>query len=184
MIFIIIGFIGAIIFYKMNEYSEGILLLVLEVLMGIMLGIACSFGFSTFSFALFDWFMSPMETTTAEYELVQMGDQTYANTSGMLSGGLFLRSGTINTNLDAGYSYYQKESDGFTLKTAGANNSTIKYTKDTPKVVITSSHCVNEMSFGLWGFENICDHTKIATWNTFYIPEGSIAEGFELGEKK
>lgn len=183
MIFIIIGFIGATIYYKMYE-GECFGELVLDWFIGILLGVACVLCFGLFCF-LFDWFMSPMETTTvAEYELVQMGDQTYANTSGVFRGGLFLRSGTINTNLDAGYSYYQKEGNGFTLKTAGANNSTIKYTNDTPKVVITSSRCVNETSFGLWGFENICDHTKIATWNTFYIPEGSIAEGFELGDKK
>lgn len=184
MIFIIIGFIGAIIFHKMYEYSEGVLLLALEMIVGIILGAACSLCFSCGSAALFGWFMSPIETTATEYELVQMGDQTYANTSGVFSGGLFLRSGTINTNLDAGYSYYQKDGDGFSLKTAGANNSTIKYTNDTPKVVITSSHCTKKVGFGLWGIENLCDHTKIATWNTFYVPEGSIAEGFELGGGK
>lgn len=182
MIFIIIGAIGGAIYYKKDE-GEYLGEFVIDVGSGIMLGIACVLCFELFC-VLFGWFMSPMETTTTEYELVQMGDQTYANTNGLFSGVLFIRPVTINTNLDAGYSYYQKEGDGFALKTAGANNSTIKYINDTPKVVITSSHCVNETSFGLWGFENICDHTKIATWNTFYIPEGSIAEGFELGEKK
>lgn len=127
----------------------------------------------------------PIETTTTEYELVNMGDTTYADVHGNIHGSAFLMRGTISTDLSAGFSYYQKEDSGYTLKTAKATQSVIKYSNETPKVVIEQAYCKRSNpkgpAIGLLFFE-MCETEKEYTHYTFYIPEGSIVEKFNLGE--
>lgn len=127
----------------------------------------------------------PIETTTTEYELVNMGDTTYADVHGNIHGSAFLVRGTISTDLSAGFSYYQKEDSGYTLKTAKATQSVIKYSNETPKVVVEQTYCKRSNpkgpTIGLLFFE-MCETEKEYTHYTFYIPEGSIVERFNLGE--
>lgn len=136
----------------------------------------------------FGWGWGRLEpTTTIEtHELVQVSDTVYGNTSGSINGNIFVIRGSIGTDLAAGFSYYQKEESGFTLKTVGADNTTIKYTNDTPRIEVTRTYCPElekGPSIGLLSL-NYCPIGGGNVWNTIYVPAGSIVESFQLGGEK
>ena len=91
--------------------------------------------------------------------------------------------GYINSELAAGFSYYQKDGDSYQLKTANADQSIIKYTEDTPKVVIDTTYCVSTLGnlFRPWTLD-WCKAGSNTSHYTFYVPEGSIKENYNLGE--
>lgn len=134
---------------------------------------------------MFGWGWGRLEpTTTVEtHELVQVSDTVYSNTSGSINGNIFVIRGNIGTDLAAGFSYYQKEESGFTLKTVGAGNTTIKYTNDTPRIEVVRTYCPETekgLSIGPL-FLNYCPIGGGNIWNTIYVPAGSIVESFQLG---
>lgn len=180
MLFIILGLAIAVIYCILNSKDLYVSEMVALVLTGILVGfVTCGIASAIAGPNV------PIETTTTEYELVNMGDTTYADVNGNIHGSAFLVRGTISTDLSAGFSYYQEEGDGYTLKTAKATQSVIKYSNDTPKVVVEQAYCKRSNpkgpTIGLLFFE-MCETEKEYTHYTFYIPEGSIVEKFNLGE--
>lgn len=154
-------------------------------ILGIMAGGLLGFLACMFASVLFGHL--PVETTHTEYQLVQVSDNVYGDTNGDIHGGLFLIHGNISTSLSAGFSYYQKVEDGYELKTAEATNSIIKYSNGTPRVVIEDTHCLRHTPegpyLGLWFFD-YCDPKVESIKYTFYVPDGSVHEDFNLGENK
>ena len=105
MIWIIIGVIvGAIVGKYLNKdswYGTGD-----DVASGIMIGALIGVlvtAVMTALNAMFNW--CPLETTTVTdaHEIVQISDLTYANTSGRISGSIFLIRGNVGTDLSAGF---------------------------------------------------------------------------------
>lgn len=126
---------------------------------------------------------SPTTTTTEEHELVQITDTAYTKTEGNIHGGIWVVSGSINSSLSSGFTYYQKEGDGYVMRTAESSNTTIKYTNSTPKIVTTSTYCTGEKALGFWGIENYCPPESTHSENVIYVPEGSIVSNYTLGGK-
>lgn len=124
---------------------------------------------------------SPTTTTTEEHELVQITDNTYTKTEGNIHGGIWVVSGSINSSLSSGFTYYQKEGDGYVMRTAESNNTTIKYTNSTPKIVTISTYCTEKTALGFWGIENYCPPESTHSENVIYVPEGSIVSNYTLG---
>lgn len=124
---------------------------------------------------------SPTATTTEEHELVQITDTAYTKTEGNIYGGIWMVSGSISSGLSNGFTYYQKEGDGYVIRTAESNNTVIKYTKSTPKIVTTSTYCTEKTAFGFWGIENYCPPESTHSENIIYVPEGSIVSNYTLG---
>lgn len=124
--------------------------------------------------------VEPVERPTSE-TLVNMNDTSYADTHGTIRGGLFYIYGSISTDNRKEFNYYVKQADGsFKLKSAPASDSTIVYTDGIPKVESTSYVCERGKTiFEPWSVAK-CDERP--TTYKFYIPEGSIAEGYRLGE--
>lgn len=114
---------------------------------------------------------SPTATTTEEHELVQITDTAYTKTEGNIHGGIWVVSGSINSNLSSGFTYYQKEGDGYVMR---ATNST-------PKIVTTSTYCTEKTTLGFWGIENYCPPESTHSENVIYVPEGSIVSNYTLG---
>lgn len=100
---------------------------------------------------------------------------------GTIRGGLFYVYGSISTDNQQMFNYYVKQSDGsFKLKSTPASVSTIVYTDGTPKVESTSYVCEKgNIIFEPW---SVASCSERPTTYKFYIPEGSIAEGYRLGE--
>lgn len=180
MLFIILGLAIAVIYCIFCRDDLYVTEMVAFGFIGTLLGFIVCFTLSVIAGP-----NVPIETTTTEYELVNMGDTTYADVHGNIHGSAFLVRGTISTDLSAGFSYYQKEDSGYTLKTAKATQSVIKYSNETPKVVVEQAYCKRSNpkgpTIGLLFFE-MCETEKEYTHYTFYIPEGSIVERFNLGE--
>lgn len=124
---------------------------------------------------------SPTVTTTEEHELVQITDTSYTKTEGNIHGSIWVVSGSISSGLSSGFTYYQKEGDGYVMRTAESNNTTIKYTNSTPKIVTTSTYCTEKITLGLWGIENYCPPESTHSENVIYVPEGSIVSNYTLG---
>lgn len=175
MIFIIIAAVVGFIFGKKDSFSGGICLGLAGACLGAMVSLMATLFFGV---------PLPLETTVAEHELAQMSDNVYADTSGEIRG-VFLVNGTLGTNIGTGFTYYEKDGDEYRMGSAESNQSTIKYTSDKPKLVVEDTHCARTNpdgpAIGLWFFE-MCDLKKEGVHYTFYIPEGSIAEGYRLGE--
>lgn len=124
---------------------------------------------------------SPTVTTTEEHELVQINDTSYTKTEGNIHGSIWVVSGSINSSLSSGFTYYQKEGDGYVMRTAESSNTIIKYTNSTPKIVTTSTYCTEKKTLGLWGIENYCPPESTHSENVIYVPEGSIVSNYTLG---
>lgn len=126
--------------------------------------------------------VGPVEQPALSETLINMNDTSYADTHGAIRGGLFYIYGSVSTDNQQAFNYYVKQDDGsFKLKSAPASDSTIIYTNDTPKVETTSSKCEKgELIFEPWSVAS-CKNSP--TTYKFYIPEGSIAEGYRLGDK-
>lgn len=124
--------------------------------------------------------VEPVEQPAVSEALVNMNDTSYADTHGSIRGGLFYVYGSISTDNQQVFNYYVKQSDGsFKLKNAPASDSTIIYTDGIPKVESTSYVCERGKTiFESWSVAK-CDERP--TTYKFYIPEGSIAEGYRLG---
>ena len=189
MVFIIIGAIIGIVYaiYDSRDVIEAIAGLLLWGIVGATVGSSVTLLVTGVDM-MFGWGWGRLEpTTTVEtHELVQVSDTVYGNTSGSINGNIFVIRGSIGTDLAAGFSYYQKEESGFTLKTVGADNTTIKYTNDTPRIEVTRTYCPElekGPSIGLLSL-NYCPIGGGNVWNTIYVPAGSIVESFQLGVEK
>ena len=182
MIFIIIGIILGIV-CGINEgknLDEKIGLAILNAISGGIIGTAVMLVISLIAM-VFNWDYFDTATSIETHELVQISDHVYSNVSGSISG-VFLVRGSIGTNLSAGFSFYQKEVDGFSLKTVEASNTTIKYTDVTPRIETTHTYCLEKVHIRpLW--ISICLKGNIAR-NTIYVPENSIVESFNLGDNE
>lgn len=185
MIWIIIGAIaGAIVGKCLNRDSQYDIGddIASGIMFGALFGVIITVVMTVLNVA-FNWCPLETVTTTDTHEIVQISDQTYANTSGRI----FLIRGNISTDLSAGFSFYQKEADGFSLKTIEAGNTTVKYTNEQPRIETTHTYCPERensfLSIG-WLWINYCPVKGGNTWNTIYVPEGSIVESFQLGGKE
>lgn len=124
---------------------------------------------------------SPTTTTTEEHELAQITGTAYTKTEGNIHGNIWVVRGSINSGLSSGFTYYQKEGDGYVIRTAESNNTVIKYTNSTPKIVTTSTYCTEKTTLGPWGIENYCPPESTHSENVIYVPEGSIVSNYTLG---
>ena len=183
MIYILVPLIiGALfgIFHDGNwkDNGEKIIFAVFDGLTGGLLGVGVmllAFGLGIAGTA------SPTATTTEEHELVQITDTTYTKTGGNIHGGIWVVSGPINSSLSGGFTYYQKEGDGYAMRTADSNNTVIKYTNSAPKIVTTSTYCTEKTTLSFWGIENYCPPESTHSENVIYVPEGSIVSNYTLG---
>lgn len=156
---------------------------------GVLLGLPAGFIAAMFIGSIRTPYL-PQESSV-EHELVQIADQAYPNTHGYMHGSFFLAlgyaSGSASTDLEQSFTFYQKNGDNYTLESAPADKSVIRYTNDQPKVVYETAVCVWGENGGpkldLWGFES-CDTSKQYDRYIFYIPEGSIKANYELGGKE
>lgn len=125
--------------------------------------------------------IEPVEQPAVSETLVNINDTSYQNVNGSTRGGLFYIYGSISTDNSQAFNYYVKQADGsFKLKSVPASVSTIVYTDGTPKVESTSYVCEKGKAiFEPWSVAK-CDERPITY--KFYIPEGSIAEVYRLGE--
>lgn len=125
--------------------------------------------------------VEPTEQPVVSETLVNINDTSYSDTHGTIRGGLFYIYGSISTDNQQAFNYYVKQADGsFKLKSAPASDSTIVYTDGTPKVESTSYVCERgKVVFEPW---SIASCKEKPTTYKFYIPEGSIVEGYKLGE--
>lgn len=125
--------------------------------------------------------VEPVEQPVVSENLVNMADTSYSNTHGSIRGGMFYIYGGISTDNQQVFNYYVKQADGsFELKSAPASDSTIIYTKDNPRVEISTYKCERgEVIYEAW---SIATCSEKPTTYKFYIPEGSIAESYRLGE--
>lgn len=125
--------------------------------------------------------VEPAEQPVASETLVNINDASYSDTHGTIRGGLFYIYGSISTDNQQAFNYYVKQADGsFKLKSAPASDSTIVYTDGTPKVESTNYVCERgKVIFEPW---SVASCKEKPTTYKFYIPEGSIVEGYKLGE--
>lgn len=125
--------------------------------------------------------VEPVEQPVVSETLVNINDASYSDTHGTTRGGLFYIYGSISTDNQQAFNYYVKQPDGsFKLKSAPASDSTIVYTDGTPKVESTNYVCERgKVIFEPW---SIASCKEKPTTYKFYIPEGSIVEGYKLGE--
>lgn len=124
--------------------------------------------------------VEPAEQLVASETLVNINDTSYSDTHGTIRG-LFYIYGSISTDNQQTFNYYVKQADGsFKLKSAPASDSTIVYTDGAPKVESTNYVCERgKIIFEPW---SIASCKEKPTTYKFYIPEGSIVEGYKLGE--
>lgn len=164
-----------------RNLDEKIGLAIWNAMSGGIIGTTVMLGISLIAMVL-NWDHFDTATSIETHELVQISDHVYSNVSNSISGGVFLVRGSVGTDLSAGFSFYQKEVDGFSLKTVEASNTTIKYTDVTPRIESTHTYCLEEVHIRpLWiGF---CLTGNI-TRNTIYVPENSIVESFNLGDNE
>lgn len=122
-----------------------------------------------------------VEQPVASESLVNIADTSYSNTYGSIRGSMFYVYGSISTDNKQAFNYYVKQTDGsFKLKSAPASDSAIIYTKENPRVEISTYKCERGNTiFEAWSIFK-CEE-KPTTYK-FYIPEGSIAESYRLGE--
>lgn len=125
--------------------------------------------------------VEPVEQPVISETLINVADTSYSNTHGQIGGGMFYIYGSISTDNKQAFNYYVKQTDGsFKLKSAPASDSTIIYTKDNPRVEISTYKCERGgVIFEAWSIAG-CEERP--TTYKFYIPEGSIAESYRLGE--
>ena len=125
--------------------------------------------------------VDPVEQPAVSETLINMSDTSYVDTHGTIRGGLFYIYGSISTDNQQVFNYYVKQSDGsFKLKSVPASDSTIIYTDGTPKVESTSYVC--EKGNAIFEPWSVAKCNERPTTYKFYIPEGSITEGYRLGE--
>lgn len=124
--------------------------------------------------------VEPVEQPAVSETLVNINDASYSDTHGTIRG-MFYIYGSISTDNQQSFNYYVKQADGsFKLKSAPASDSTIVYTDGTPKVESTNYVCERgKIIFEPW---SIASCKEKPTTYKFYIPEGSIVEGYKLGE--
>lgn len=124
--------------------------------------------------------VEPVEQPVVSETLVNINDASYSDTHGTIRG-MFYIYGSISTDNQQAFNYYVKQADGsFKLKSAPASDSTIIYTDGTPKVESTNYVCERgKVIFEPW---SIASCKEKPTTYKFYIPEGSIVEGYKLGE--
>lgn len=125
--------------------------------------------------------VEPVEQPVVSETLVNIADTSYPNTHGSVRGSMFYLYGSISTDNKQVFNYYIKQSDGsFKLKSSPASDSTIIYTKENPRVEIRTYKCERGNTvFEAWSIAR-CEE-KPTTYK-FYIPDGSIAESYRLGE--
>lgn len=125
--------------------------------------------------------IEPVEQLTGTETLVNISDTSYPGVNGLIRGRLFYLYGSVATDNSQAFNYYVKLEDGsYKLKSAPASDSTIVYTDGTPKVESTNYVC--ERGKDIVEPWSIASCKEKPTTYKFYIPEGSIAEGFKLGE--
>lgn len=124
--------------------------------------------------------VEPVEQPAVSETLVNINDASYSDIHGTIRG-LFYIYGSISTDNQQSFNYYVKQADGsFKLKSAPASDSTIIYTDGAPKVESTNYVCERgKIIFEPW---SIASCKEKPTTYKFYIPEGSIVEGYKLGE--
>ena len=124
--------------------------------------------------------VEPVEQPVVSETLVNINDASYSDTHGTIRG-MFYIYGSISTDNQQAFNYYVKQADdSFKLKSAPASDSTIIYTDGTPKVESTNYVCERgKVIFEPW---SIASCKEKPTTYKFYIPEGSIVEGYKLGE--
>lgn len=127
--------------------------------------------------------VEPVEQPVVPETLVNIADTSYSNTHGSIRGGMFYIYGSISTDNKQAFNYYVKQADGsFKLKSAPASDSTIIYTKESPRVEVSTYKCEHGTPiFEAWSV-SACEE-KPTTYK-FYIPEGSIAESYRLGDRE
>lgn len=125
--------------------------------------------------------VEPVEQPVVSETLVNIADTSYSNTHGSIGGSTFYIYGSISTDNKQAFNYYVKQADGsFKLKSAPASDSIIIYTKENPRVEVGTYKCERGTPiFEAWSV-SACEE-KPTTYK-FYIPEGSIAESYRLGE--
>ncbi len=125
--------------------------------------------------------VEPVEQPEVSETLVNINDTSYPNVNGSIRGKLFYVYGSISTDNSQAFNYYVEQADGsFKLKSAPASDSTIIYTDNTPKVEITSYVC--EKGKAIVETWSVAGCKNRPTTYKFYIPEGSIAEEYRIGE--
>ena len=124
--------------------------------------------------------VEPAAQPVVSETLVNINDTSYSDTHGTIRG-MFYIYGSISTDNQQVFNYYVKQADGsFKLKSVPASDSTIVYTDGTPKVESTNYVCERgKIIFEPW---SIASCKEKPTTYKFYIPEGSIVEGYKLGE--
>lgn len=179
MIPIILIFVIITIIIVVADRPYNFLDFVLEVIMGLSMASIPALVF--FGVQINSNIIEPVGQAAMSETLMNMNDASYADTHGTIRGGSFYVYGSISTDNQQTFNYYVKQSDGsFKLKSAPASVSTIIYTDGTPKVESTNYICERGKTiFELWSVAS-CDERP--TTYKFYIPEGSIAEGYRLGE--
>lgn len=154
--------------------------LIIDVLLGIMFGALAAAIY--LGIQITTNIVEPVEQQISE-PLVNIADTSYPDTHGSIRGGLFYIYGSISTDNKQAFNYYVKQADGsFKLKSAPASDSTIIYTKDNPRVEVSTYKCERGKTiFEAW---SISGCGKKPTTYKFYIPEGSITESYALGGKE
>ena len=124
--------------------------------------------------------VDPVEQPVQYAPLVNITDTSYADTHGTIRGSMLYVYGSISTDNKQVFNYYVKQSDGsFKLKSSPASDSTIIYTKDNPRVEISTYRCERGNTiFEAWSIAS-CEE-KPTTYK-FYLPYGSIVESYRLG---
>lgn len=175
ILILIIAIVVALIIEDPYDFSDG----VGSALLGVMFGAIVVIVY--FAIQVKTNIVEPVEQPVVSEALVNIADTSYSNTHGSISGGMFYIYGSISTDNKQAFNYYVKQADGsFKLKSAPASDSTIIYTKENPRVEISTYKCERGgIIFKAWSIAS-CEG-KPTTYK-FYIPEGSIAESYRLGE--
>lgn len=117
-------------------------------------------------------YISPKETVVFTEELVSIEDATHP------SGSFFLGSGTIDT--EPVYVAYISTGDGFKQETYDADSTLIKYGEN-PHVEI-------ECERSTWAWTRSSSSNRLSqclkTTYTIIVPEGTIAQNYQLGPQE
>lgn len=179
MIPIILILIIAVVITVVVSVHNGIRVDVGDVLLGTMFGAVVVAVYLGIQININN--VEPVEQPVVSEALVNIADTSYPNTHGSVRGSMFYLYGSISTDNKQAFNYYVKQADGsFKLKSAPASDSTIIYTKENPRVEISTYKCERGgVIFEAWSIAS-CEE-KPTTYK-FYIPDGSIAESYRLGE--
>lgn len=179
MIPIILILIIAVVITVIISVHNGIRVDVGDVLLGTMFGDVVVLVYFGIQIKINN--VEPVEQPVRYEPLVNITDTSYADTHGTIRGSMLYVYGSISTDNKQVFNYYVKQADGsFKLKSSPASDSTIIYTKENPRVEIRTYKCERGNTvFEAWSIAR-CEE-KPTTYK-FYIPDGSIAESYRLGE--